>query len=354
MKKHSNLLLVFLFTAFIFSNSQAQLNGISVVKGSVIDNDTGNPLEAASVYFTQTTIGTTVKKSGQFVLEVSKPGNYELIVSMVGYEMQRNNIYIEPGKEYKYQFKLIPKVIALKAVEIVGEDMDAWRKNLEIFKFKFLGDLAAADSCTMYNLEYLNFEWKGGFLIAETDRPITVINKFLGYKIICELLHFEFNVNTSVYACYFIPMFIELIPENQAQKNVWLANRKLEYLGSPEHFLKSLRNNRLDEEGYKVYHVTGIGNYDQRLIKIVENWEDIKYEGRVFDDPAIFFENYLRIKYKNIELSYVYQRYDFFTIDQNGIADNHPPFIYFGFWTKNGVSNLLPRDYLPENKWQNY
>ena len=335
----------------ILSISHAQNNRVSTLKGIVTDKDTGNPLEASSVYFTQTTIGTTVKKSGQFLLEVPKPGNYELVVSMIGYELQQKTIYIEPGKEYKYHFKLSPKAIPLNPVEIVGEDREEWRKNLKIFKYKFLGNLAAADSCTSDNLEYLNFEWKGRFLIAKTDRPITVVNKYLGYKVVCELLHFEYNTNTRVFACYIIPLFIELVPKNEDQKNEWLANRKKSYLGSPEHFLKSLIKNTLNDEGFKVYHVTGIGNYDQQYISSVYGWEDIKYEGEVFDNPAIYFENYLRIKYKRTELSYVYQRYTYSVIDRNGIADNNPPFIYFGFWTRNGVANLLPRDYLFEDKF---
>jgi hypothetical protein len=175
-----------------------------------------------------------------------------------------------------------------------------------------------------------------------------VINKYLGYKISCELLHFEHNIDTHVNLCSIIPFFTELTPENEERKNEWEINRKYLYLGSPEHFLLSLRNNKLKEGKYKVYHVTGIGTEDQELIKEVTGWEDIKTGKQILGNPALFFQKYLRIEYNKSEYSHVYQRYSYFTIDSNGIADNHLPFICFGFWSKIGVANILPRNYMPE------
>lgn len=349
MGNYSKVIPIVLFILTAFSTVSAQAVKTSIIKGKVVDKETGNPLEAASVYFTQTTIGTTVKKNGEFKLEVEKPGNYELAASMVGYETQRRSIYVDERKEYSFQFHLTPRPVNTKPVEVVGEDRETWRRNLEIFKEKFLGNYKAADSCIVQNLEYVNFEWKGRFLIAKTDTPIVVINKFLGYKVKCELLHFEYNPYTKAKACFMIPFFTELEPENEARKMEWKKNRKEIYLGSPEHFLISLRNNRLAEEGYRVYHVTGIGKLDQHLLAEVEKWEDIKYEKQISGNPTLFFENYLRVVYKKTELSYLYLRFSFFMIGPNGIADNHLPFITFGFWTNLGTANLMPRDYLPED-----
>ena len=64
------------------------INGISqgfLVSGKVIDAETKQPLQGASIFCVQTTIGTVSNEEGVFALRLPN-GGYELCVSFNGYE----------------------------------------------------------------------------------------------------------------------------------------------------------------------------------------------------------------------------------------------------------------------------
>lgn len=349
MKNISKMLIIIPVITLIFANSLIRAQAVSTVKGKVIDRETGYPLEAASVYFAQTTIGAMVNKSGQFTIEVTKPGNYELVVSMVGYELQKLGISVYPGKEYNYEFKLVPKVTEIAAVEVVAEGQDEWKNSMEVFKIRLLGTLASAEECTIKNIEYVDFKKENDAITAYCTKPISIISNYLGYEIIVELSFFYYNPLTRELKYSFIPRYIELIPKDESQKERWAKSREEIYYGSPEHFLWALKNDKLLTEGFEVsrsatlnFKTLSVGNE-----AIIKSWKDLRYKEEFGNEPILFFPGYLKISYKKASISCIKLIYPFFTIDEFGRADNHLPFECSGFWGKYGLASRLPIDYLP-------
>ena len=83
MAPNSRTLHIFLFLVCIAFSSQAQIE----VKNKILDFATGLPLENASVYVQNTTIGTVSNVDGKFVLLVpSKHAKDTLVVSTIGYK----------------------------------------------------------------------------------------------------------------------------------------------------------------------------------------------------------------------------------------------------------------------------
>src|SRR5688500_3045953 len=78
--------LIFLFMIF-----DLLAQGQVAVSGKIIDAESKEPLNSASVYCQNTTIGTTTNKQGEFSLQL-KSGGYELIISYTGYQKKRVQI----------------------------------------------------------------------------------------------------------------------------------------------------------------------------------------------------------------------------------------------------------------------
>jgi len=337
----------FLVSLLILSNVFAQQN-ISVVKGVVTDKETGEALAGASVYFAETTIGTMAQKKGDYILEVRKPGFYELVVSMVGYEIQKRSMQIQPGEKYTVDIKMAQKALEVKTVEVEGTDQGDWRTSLSVFSRKFLGSLEPSFDCTIENREIINFKWRGDTLTAWADKPVIIINNFLGYKVICEIVSYRY-VPVSTYQEYSIfSRFEELVPKDNSQKEKWESNREKVFNGSPVHFLWALKNNMLRTEKFIVVLTSNTNLKSTGPFKEIKSWTDIKYQEQFLDEPILSFEGYLKIKYNDMQVSFVKARFPLFTIDSNGIADNHLPFLCFGYWSNMGVADMLPRGYLPE------
>ena len=56
--------------------------------GTVIDSETKEPIEFASVYFDNTTIGTTTNTEGEFTIGYTDAIKSSLIISYIGYKSQ--------------------------------------------------------------------------------------------------------------------------------------------------------------------------------------------------------------------------------------------------------------------------
>ncbi len=110
-KKHLALILLCFCTSMAF----AQM----VLKNKVTDFSKGIPIESASVYIKNTTIGTITNSDGKFVLQVPKENMKDtLVVSSIGYSTQKT-----PLEEYdgSLEIYLDEEVASLEEVLIVGE-----------------------------------------------------------------------------------------------------------------------------------------------------------------------------------------------------------------------------------------
>ena len=77
----------------LFANAQ---NGI--VRGKLIDNNTGEAIMFANVVVTQTGNGTTTDVDGNYELSLA-PGNYTITISYIGFnDLSVSDVIVQPGK----------------------------------------------------------------------------------------------------------------------------------------------------------------------------------------------------------------------------------------------------------------
>lgn len=86
MKRFILMLMLGVFAISAFGQS---------VKGYVVDDETGEPLQAASVYVKQTKKGTSTSANGYFELAIGNNGTVDISVSFVGYK--ETAVKVKPG-----------------------------------------------------------------------------------------------------------------------------------------------------------------------------------------------------------------------------------------------------------------
>ena len=82
MKKITLLFFLFLTTTLV-----------AQIKGNITDTE-NNPLSFVSIYLDKTITGTTSNDNGDYILDISKTGNYTIIYQFLGYKTLKKNISI--------------------------------------------------------------------------------------------------------------------------------------------------------------------------------------------------------------------------------------------------------------------
>lgn len=343
-----------LYALIIFSyqnyNLRAQENH-GVIKGRVIEQSTGAPLQNVNIYISGTTWGTASDKNGYFRISSLPAGSHDLVASMIGYESENKVITLKEDMLYQVEFKLKEIHYELESVEVKGATPDEWIKQLEIFKKRFLGESAFATECIIKNPEIINFNWKSSHeLQADAEQPVIIINNALGYKINCELVSFLWDTKSQNIRFTVRPAFSELPDSTGLLKDKWNKNRKEVYLGSMDNFLRSAVQNTLSQNGFQVYQdetpsieKKHMHHFDQQLVRI---------DGNEF---VMSFQDYLKIDYvlndpAHPEVSWIKLVYPQVTLDKYGYPVQQLPFEVYGYWAEKGLADMLPKYYLIHEK----
>ena len=334
MKKYTLLCLILLVYNIFVSQE---------IRGVVLDGITNLPLESVSVYFDQTTIGTTTNQKGEFTLNntnIKTP----LIISYLGYN--KKSIYKYSTVEVE-EFYLFESVNLLD--EIIINTNDDWSRDLKLKEFKrhYLGDSKRGRSCRIQNDDdlILKFNKKTKKLVATSKVPIIIKNDLLNYTININLDYFEASYSfvsknkkrlNIEKVSYFGSSHYKSYP-SPLLKNV-LEERNSAYRGSVLHFMRALSKNKLNEKGYKVYLANGLSD----PTKII-NLKQLKNGKGVF----VKLKGDLSIIYKNGNQSKIEVLDDEFFIDSFG---NHQPPLSIQFYGNLGeqrIGDTVPRDFHP-------
>jgi iron complex outermembrane receptor protein len=108
--------------ASIAANPIFDLNAIvekGILKGKVIDQLSGNPLEGASIYIHEAKLGLVAAKDGSFISPAIPAGKYLVEVSFVGYKSYLETIDINASATNK-EFKLVIALVENEAVTVTG------------------------------------------------------------------------------------------------------------------------------------------------------------------------------------------------------------------------------------------
>ncbi|MET0394175.1 MAG: carboxypeptidase-like regulatory domain-containing protein, partial [Chitinophagaceae bacterium] len=130
MKKLSILILLLLAGAA--SRSQ------QTISGRVVSAATGEPLTGASVFISNTSVGTTTDHSGFFILQHVPGGRNELIASSIGYE---TNVFSFSAEQLplRLRIEMTLKIKELENVIVEPFTEEYWDKWGRLFMEKFIG-----------------------------------------------------------------------------------------------------------------------------------------------------------------------------------------------------------------------
>ena len=293
-----------LYWLFIFSSLAAQDK--YTISGTITNAKTGAPISNASVYIANTSHGTATDKLGVFELHHVAPGNFQLIVSYVGY-VTRIFPFSSDSLPMKLNATLDLKPTELDSVMVKPFMKDGWEKWGQFFVFTFIGTSVVAREAIIVNNKAIKFRWstKPNVLEAVADEPLIIENKALGYRIKYDLE--EYSYDSSEHILYFegFRFFEDMAKDMTKIPRRWIGNRRQAYQGSIMHFMRALYHNKLKEEGFEVTRLTKQGvDYFAKTEKLLtadsllSNGED--------STKQLLFKDHLSVTYLNAKADQEY------------------------------------------------
>ncbi len=353
--------LVFVFNSFSQSSEYT-------VSGRVVDKATKLPMQAASVFAQNTTFGTATGPEGNFKLRLPN-GGYDLVVTFTGYETESIRISTADASNNEIVIELKQKDKTLEAVAVVGstEVKDGWLQYGNFFLENFIGKTTFSENCTIKNPEVMKFYFskRKNRLKVLASEPLNIENNALGYKIKYALDSFTYEYATDITTYTGNPLFEEMQPVVDSQRNYWSANRIKAYNGSMLHFMRAVYNKNVKEQGFELQFLVKFNgkeeavelknyygglNYNRddstQTVEIMPNQPDLavlytkekpgeKYLAQAgANEPKNFQFSFLTFSPGN---SIILEQNGYF-FEQNDIAIN-------GYWTWEKVADMLPYDY---------
>ena len=346
-----------------------ELNGASVIRGTVIDRVSREPIHFANVFLANTTVGTATTPEGKFELKRISPGSYHLVIHHIAYEPKIIEIDLFTEKQLSLVVELTPRVISGEAVEITGKREKSWQKHLKTFQDAFLGHTENAVYCDFLNPEVLDFSTKKGWLTADSDSMLLLRNQALGYELHFFLREFRCSSDEKKFTIY--PIFKPMQAVQEDDLTRWRKNREKAYRGSFRHLIRSFYLNTLDKEGFDLYDVKIIGKKvitwgatdrvkePEKLIQpsIFPGLKELHLKGHLMvlshDIPRMTdlflgearVSNFIQLEF--FEPSFVTMTIETALIDALGNVHTPSSFSISGYWGSYGVADLLPFDYHP-------
>lgn len=330
--------------------------------GKVVDSATRLPLLGASAFCQNTTHGTTTNQEGLFFLRLPN-GGYDLVVSYMGYHKQVLRISASQALADTLLIELVKEEKAMEEVAVVAsnEVTDGLAKYGSFFTDQFIGTTPNAAQCVLQNPEALRFFYtkKRNRLKVTAKEDLLITNYALGYTIRYQLDSFSYDYNTNVSQYTGAPLFQE-IDSTEAMQETWKKNRAKTYLGSRLHFMRSLYDSTVIEDGFIVEKLED----DPQSVKgtIIHKLYDGEQYVADSSDVTINWAGRYRISYKTVLPDKRFlQEFklpagmkmqvtllslpDGFVIEENGYFYEQYDVVNTGYWAWKKLAELLPYNY---------
>ncbi len=389
----------FLFCFWLMVSLPCILLAQGTISGKVTAIDTKSALSKASVFLSNATFGTVTAEDGTFTLIGVKPGQYNLVVSILGYETYNQSILVD-AKPQQLVIEMIPKPIQMR--EVIITTNANWKKNYASFVKSFIGTSANSKLCKVINPRVLNFIYhkKTQTLEASTDEFLEVENRALGYKVRFLLKEFESSSLTNIIR-YQGQVLFEELKGSASQHKKWEEKRREAYFGSSMHFYRALYQQHLQEEGFVIRQLQRKPNPKRLPEELIQkkyaqfnksnNRDSVNYWNAKAQEPR-FIENLIKqpLRPEDVlrktdqeglfaltfpDLLYVvytkksdpdnrdnvYRPLDlesnatsiitlyspYAVFDRNGVVISPQSTLYEGDWANDKLAELLPVDYTP-------
>jgi len=246
--------------------------GQATITGKVLNSSDKKPVSNVNVFLSNSVVGDKTSQDGTFTLQNVKPGKYELVVSIIGFQTLRKAIHVD-GNLNLPDIEISARIKGLKEVVIKAKEDPYWDSNFERFKNLFLGTSDFAKKCKILNPKVLNLniDRQADSLTASSYDFIEIENKALGYRI-----KYLLNTFTAVdngfdrSLNYQGDVLFTEMKGTPAEERNWRKARLEAYENSEMHFLRAALHNRLKQEGFKVVQFASIPNPKRPPDSVIE------------------------------------------------------------------------------------
>ena len=341
------------------------------LSGKVIDEKTGMPIEDASVFIENSSVGTATQKDGSFRLTLPENLQNKIIVSAFGYKFY---IISSPKPQENLTISLSLDENEMREM-VIDANVFSRKQMLKAFRYFFLGKTPNGKKATILNEKDISlyFDTKTNTLSAFADKPIVIENKNLGYKVQFHLeafsVTFKFKTleprqyTNNVFYGY--SRFFDTAKDESSKRK----NRRKTYQESAAHFFKELAENNLNDTNFLIY----VNGFPVTASDYFEASEHEKgYRITIIKKPtrkrpkvtlsAVSGRNLnmnANSEYEEIEIPFnvmshktrnastLYIQSSTIDIDENGNL-HHPESVFFsGYFGDLKVADMLPVDYKP-------
>lgn len=373
MKTNYQLLLIavfiFVLSCLLMPFKLRAQTSYYVVKGKVIDKNTRQPLQGASVFAQNTTIGEASDSEGNFSIRLPE-GGYSLVTTYSGYETESMRINHSSSQNDSLVFELSPAEKALQEVTVAisTEVKDGWQKYGTFFMDNFIGQSKFAKQCVIKNPEVLHFYFskKRNRLKVLAKEPLIVDNFALGYTLKFAIDSFTnyYDTKTNLFIGY--PLFEEM-QGDPVQQKTWNENRAIAYKGSLLELMRSIYSRTLQEDGFELQFVVnnngndfpihlenlyGALNYKMddstRTVEFYPNQSEVAVIYKKASPEKIYMSMDSSAK-KDFQLStIIFPKGEPFYIEPNGYFYDQEDITTNGYLGFKKTGDMLPYDYEPE------
>lgn len=361
LKRHF-LILTVLLLAYTQLVSQSLNRG--TISGTVVDAQTKKPISGCYVYLSGYTKGITTNSTGTFTLTNIPGGVYELVLSHVSYQKHIEVIELNQ-KPVNLEVRLGESTTTLETVYVTNvKDLSQRRRNLKKFKEFFFGEDYRVNHIRIENEQDIELtKTSAGIIQSTNDYTLNIDNDYLGYKISYYLKDLLMSKPTNMVLGF--PKFSPKDTNNPAKDLYWTENRQRVFNGSIRHFFKSLIAQRLEEEGFQAYLTRKdpeeesqdfYKDSEERKLSLDDEDLPMNFTIEATENPNIkrinFGEiievNYNREFVKNggFQNSKIKLLEDYLYVFDNGVLVNPSAVKLFGQWSKEGMYQMLPFDYV--------
>ncbi len=362
MKKVITYLFFSALSLFAFSQSSY------TISGKIIDETTKLPLQGASVFAENTTLGTATDNDGVFNLRLPN-GGYSLVISFTGYQTETKRVTTGDADNSQMVIEIKKKEKSMDefVVKSTSEVADGLAKYGDFFMKNFIGRTVNSQQSYIKNKEALKFFYyrRTKKLKVIANAPLEIANEALGYTIKYELDSFvhEYNTQVSLYSGY--PLFQEMQSADAGQQEKWNAARKTAYNGSILHFMRSLYQRKLQEQGFEIQFIVknnnnesaiplknfyGAMNYkmedSSNVVEVYPNQKEVAVIYKNEEAPSAYLDSNAGAPSK-FQLSVVsFLPGESLNIERNGYSYEQKDITITGYWAWEKIGDMLPYDFM--------
>jgi len=368
--------IVLLVLGFMAAAAPAAEGTGGILSGTVVDNSSGAPVADVNVFLANTMLGSSTDGQGHFRITGILPGSHELLVSHVGYVLDKRRLFVKDGQSYHLEIRIRPRVWQSPDIEVTARRDKRWKRQLSTFRQEFLGTSSNAARCRLLNPEVLSFhetKKKNTFTAEARDRLI-IENRALGYRIDYLLQHFEAQGGLVSYVGF--PKFSSLEASDSKELRLWRQNRKETFLSSARHFFRTFLANRHIKAGFIVVGVEALPTGDEIVAAAEIEQARLVSPGTEPFLRQVSFVDYLQItntrateapeyfdwllKQAGVrrndrtvftpkpQTSWIILNQPVAELDVNGNVINPFAMTFYGYWAWQRVADILPLEYEPE------